>query len=231
MPVLDKQSLSKTEVILIPMTVFIEPGPDLSANTYFIQCNSLFDFATIAEGETLSTGEKEIAFLREWGDARIAESQNSQATTDISTLSDYRRSQIAWFPPHEPSFAWLIQRMSKIISYFNAQHWNFDVTAFSESCQYTLYDEKQRGHYNWHMDITNKWDASPRKLSAVIQLSNPDEYEGGEFRLKTSDEETVFTKEKGTLFLFPSYMLHKVTPVTRGVRRSFVCWISGPKFR
>jgi PKHD-type hydroxylase len=68
-----------------------------------------------------------------------------------------------------------------------------------------------------------------RKLSLVCQLSDPSEYEGGELQINTGE---IFTpeKQKGTVILFPSYLLHRVTPVTKGTRRSLVLWIEGPAF-
>ncbi len=213
------------------MTVFINPGPDLSASTYFIQCHSLFDFSNFAENDSVSVGDREIALIREVGDRLIQSHFNTQATTDQNIISDYRRSNVAWFDPHDADHHWLIKRLSDNIAYFNALNWNFDLTGFVESCQYTIYDAAQLGHYDWHLDAHSQWNSSPRKLSVVIQLSDPSEYDGGEFCIKTHRDETILPKEKGTLIMFPSYILHKVKPVTSGVRRSFVCWISGPKLR
>ena len=73
---------------------------------------------------------------------------------------------------------------------------------------------------------------APRKLSLSMLLSDPSEFEGGEFQVKTDDDnvkqlETV----KGRAWFFPSYTLHRVAPVTKGVRRSLVLWVGGPPFR
>jgi PKHD-type hydroxylase len=62
-----------------------------------------------------------------------------------------------------------------------------------------------------------------------VQLSEPDEYEGGE--LEFLNFEQPIPKDIGSLIVFPSYLVHRVNPVTRGLRRSMVSWISGPPFR
>lgn len=146
-------------------------------------------------------------------------------------LSDYRRSAITIIDLKDTTFHWLFTRLADYIAYANALHWQFDLLGFDEPSQYTRYDAQELGHYDWHMDMINCWNKPPRKLSAVIQLSAPDEYEGGEFCIKTNSADTVLSKEKGTLIIFPSYILHKVNPVTYGIRRSLVCWIGGPKLR
>jgi PKHD-type hydroxylase len=65
----------------------------------------------------------------------------------------------------------------------------------------------------------------------VLQLSDPDEYEGGNLEILSSREPTVIEKKKGLVSVFPSYILHRVTPVTSGVRKTLVVWTTGPKFR
>jgi PKHD-type hydroxylase len=80
------------------------------------------------------------------------------------------------------------------------------------------------------MDIGHG-SGSLRKISVVIQLSDPTEYEGGELQVMNGEEPyRVCNKEKGSLIMFPSFLLHRVTPVTKGCRRSLVLWISGPPF-
>ena len=71
-----------------------------------------------------------------------------------------------------------------------------------------------------------------RKLSMTVQLTDPTEYEGGDFHLDDSVEPLPsFSKDKGSVLIFPSYINHKVSPVTKGIRRSLVAWFSGPRWR
>ena len=121
--------------------------------------------------------------------------------------------------------------------------WNFEIS-WNEDCQYTVYNKSQ--FYGYHIDVytepyknnNNKnYDGKIRKLSMTLQLSDPPEYEGGEFYFKYFDNEGVKednikdAKEKGTLIVFPSSVLHQVTPVTKGTRKSLVCWSLGYPFK
>jgi PKHD-type hydroxylase len=72
-----------------------------------------------------------------------------------------------------------------------------------------------------------------RKLSLIIQLTDPSEYEGGDFQFDSDipQPDPAEIKQRGTVIVFPSFLRHRVTPVTSGVRRSLVSWVEGPKFR
>jgi PKHD-type hydroxylase len=91
--------------------------------------------------------------------------------------------------------------------------------------QFTAYDE-QGSHYDWHMDC-GEGNLSRRKLSMTIQLSDPEGYSGGNLELLYGRHPVTVERKRGTLVAFPSYTLHRVTPVTAGVRYSLVLWISG----
>jgi PKHD-type hydroxylase len=72
---------------------------------------------------------------------------------------------------------------------------------------------------------------SNRKLSCVVQLSDPSDYEGGELQMNSGAQIISVPREKGLVTFFSSFVLHRVTPVTKGVRKSLVAWISGPNLR
>ena len=84
--------------------------------------------------------------------------------------------------------------------------------------------------YGWHQDYGGKLSPS-RKLSLVLQLADPSQYEGGNLQVMTGGEPTNVRKQRGLITVFPAYTLHQVTPVTQGTRQSLVAWISGPPFR
>ena len=69
-----------------------------------------------------------------------------------------------------------------------------------------------------------------RKLSITVQLSDPSDYEGGDLQFLITREPVTAKREKGNAIVFPSFMIHQVKPVTKGVRYSLVCWCSGPAF-
>jgi PKHD-type hydroxylase len=156
-------------------------------------------------------------------------------TTTEHEISDerIRRSEVSWIENTQEIF-WLYDRLAYIVKKINGKFYNFDLTGFSEHFQYTVYNEQDSGHYDWHLDLTgnkDNVDTTPRKLSLVLQLSDPDEYEGGELQTFTSPNGAAVVKQKGLVVLFPSWTLHRVTPVTKGTRKTLVVWVTGPQFK
>ena len=137
-----------------------------------------------------------------------------------------RRSKVYWLPKTD-EFVEVYKTFHTIIGQCNDTFYRFQLSEIVEQIQYTVYTSEDEGHYDWHIDMgPNK---ANRKLSLVCQLSDPSEYEGGELQINTGNV-MVVEKEQGTVILFPSFLLHRVTPVTKGVRRSLVLWIEGPPF-
>lgn len=138
-----------------------------------------------------------------------------------------RKSDINWFyRGHETSY--IYEKISNAIKNLNEQFFKFDLIGFCEAMQFSEY-KSPGGHYSKHIDQTYKNQV--RKLSVVLQLSDPNNYEGGDLEIYISDNPQTMIKEQGSLILFPSYVLHKVNPVTKGTRYSLVSWISGPNFK
>ena len=98
--------------------------------------------------------------------------------------------------------------------------------------QFTEYQASNNGHYDWHQDV---WLESPRpyarKLSVVIQLSEPDDYSGGDFEFFGIENPGERFTPRGSLLVFPSFLQHRVNPVLSGTRRSLVTWVEGPNWR
>jgi len=112
----------------------------------------------------------------------------------------------------------------------NINAFGFDIMNCAEM-QFTEYHASEGGHYDWHHDIN--WDSdlpSDRKISVTVQLSDPSEYEGGDFQFDEC-ETPAGSRAKGTVLVFPSYLRHRVLPVTRGTRKSLVAWFHGPRWR
>jgi PKHD-type hydroxylase len=112
----------------------------------------------------------------------------------------------------------------------NINAFNVDVKNQVE-IQFTEYTAEQSDHYDWHHDV--HWSGETdfdRKISITLQLSDPKEYDGGDFEFDEINTNADF-KTKGTLLIFPSYLRHRVLPVTSGVRRSLVAWFWGPKWK
>ena len=146
---------------------------------------------------------------------------------DTSKISDYRKSKVKWCPQNE-SWDWVYEKLHDMISEANNQMWKFDLSSMNESIQYTEY-YGGGGHYDWHMDcgigIQNQ-----RKISVTVQLSAPDEYEGGDLEFNVGSH-MVAPRVQGAAVIFPSFMLHRVTPVVSGTRKSFVLWVGGEPYR
>lgn len=146
---------------------------------------------------------------------------------------DVRESHVSWlYPGKATSHIW--DKISKVASYVNAQHFGLDLNGFYEPAQLTTYFGSANGKYNWHIDyLTNATKHPPRKLSMVLMLSNPGEdFAGGELQIKANDDNPISLQQKrGRAWFFPSYLLHRVAPVTSGIRKSMVLWIGGPDFK
>jgi len=133
--------------------------------------------------------------------------------------------------------AWIFQRINQVVELANNTYYNFDLNGYS-FFQYTEYDASEKGRYDFHTDtIFGSGLATdmiePRKLSVTVCINEPGiEYEGGEFQINMGNEKKAATIEtkKGRMIIFPSFMIHRVAPITKGRRKSIVAWVTGPKF-
>lgn len=107
--------------------------------------------------------------------------------------------------------------------------WNFILTG-QEDTQIARYKSVDNGFYDWHMDAFPPKDGIQRKLTCVILLNDPSEFEGGVLQFKGMEERVVLPKI-GSIVVFPSFIEHRVTPVTKGVRYTAVVWGVGPSFK
>jgi len=139
-----------------------------------------------------------------------------------------RISRTAWIE-RRAQIEWLYDRIEQAVLELNSRFYKYDLYGLMESFQYTVYESSEGGHYDWHCD-TGK-TAEARKISLTLQLSEPSAYEGGDLILEAGAGPFRSHKGRGTLVAFPSYMMHRVTPVTKGTRKSLVVWVSGPQFR
>ena len=143
-----------------------------------------------------------------------------------------RSSQIKWVHATQ-EWSWLYDKLMAMITEANNSLWKFNLYGALDAIQYTEYHASENGHYGWHQDI-GPGVLSTRKISLTVQLSDPTEYEGGDLEyFKGGDPNTNAIKvdrHQGLVFIFPSFMLHRVTPITKGVRRSFVLWVGGEHY-
>jgi PKHD-type hydroxylase len=164
---------------------------------------------------------------------------------EVIDLKKKRNSNIVWL-----NDKWIYKEIHPYVHEANKlAGWNFDWD-FSESCQFTKYKLNQ--YYDWHCD---SWDVpynkpedpnshgKIRKLSMTCQLTDGSEYQGGELQfdcrnydphMRDEDKHLLTVKEilpKGSIVVFPSFVWHRVQPVTRGTRYSLVVWHLGYPFK
>ena len=179
------------------------------------------------------------------GDATI-NSPNRVADTVVD--KKIRDTRVAWMPTTH----WIAPFLMYYVDRANRENFFFDLNGIDAEClQYTVYGPGK--FYNWHRDdsLGNKLMALPhkytevrpdlvlnntqelcRKLSFSLLLSDPDNYEGGQFQLMGYDNKMYeVTQKKGTLVIFDSTTLHRVRPVKKGTRKSLVGWVVGPRWR
>jgi len=146
----------------------------------------------------------------------------SDGGTSFSTESRITKMKTI-YPNSE--FDWFFDKIEDLVKQV-APQFDIDVTGFYEGAQ--VYDYPEGGFLDWHMDI-GKGIMSDRKLSISIQLSDGDSYDGG--NLEFLDTKSQAPRVQGASVVFSSYRMHRVSPVTRGHRKSIVTWVHGRPFR
>lgn len=178
-------------------------------------------------------------FSQGFSDEELAKIKNDSAFipfitagigSDTAENLEVRSSSIKWIPKND-KWAWLYDKLMAMIVEANNTLWKFNLYSAIDDIQYTEYYADKGGHYTWHQDIGPDI-LSLRKVSITVQLSDTDEYEGGDLEYwKGGESIDKAPRGKGVVFIFPSYMMHRVTPVTKGVRRSFVLWVGGEHYK
>ena len=189
--------------------------------------------------------ENQLYFPRVFGPrqcARIVEAGLTAPgdTGYISTGSSnseeprYRKSGVAWLEP-AGEHQWIFDKLDQVVRRANRVY-RYDLSGFTEDAQFTRYDEPG-AFYDWHQDGL-EGELAGRKLSLVVQLSDPAAYAGSDlelFGLSCDPEVAEAWREdlraQGSVTVFPAFEFHRVTPLKKGHRYSLVCWIGGPPFR
>lgn len=152
-------------------------------------------------------------------------------------IENYRKSKIKFYNRDDET-NWIFKRLNMVFEEINDAYYNFDLNGY-DHFQYTEYESNYSGHYDYHSDIIYG-EYSPnkiietRKLSFIMALNTPGvDYEGGNLEINTASESNAISVEMklGRIIAFPSWMLHRITPITKGKRKSLVTWVTGPKFK
>lgn len=189
-----------------------------------VDIQNYYYFKTGFSNEELDKIYKDVAFL--------PFQEGKTGADNDGNDKKLRISKIKWIHPSQ-QWEWLYDKLMNMIIEANENLWHFNITSLLDAIQYTEYHANENGHYGWHQDLGCGM-LSTRKISVTVQLSDPSEYDGGdlEYFIGGDPENPIkVERNKGLVFIFPSFMMHRVTPVTRGVRRSFVLWIGGEHFK
>jgi PKHD-type hydroxylase len=152
---------------------------------------------------------------------------------ELSNRADYqgiRETEVAWYPRNADTEAFY-RRMEEVVLALNAQFFRFDLSGLV-NFQYAVYCGA--GHFDWHKDYgrdPRDPGQEPRKLTLSLQLSESAEYEGCDLEVRAGNTIDRAPRDRGTIIAFPANVLHRVTPITAGVRKALVIWAVGPEFR
>lgn len=154
--------------------------------------------------------------------ARVGSNRNG------STISKKIRAAQIYSIDNSDANRWIFERIGSLIRDVNHNHFDYEISGITHSLQLIHYEASESGHYDWHVDA-GPGEVASRKISLSIQLSDPSTYEGCDLIVNDHGKEVLASREQGSAHLFPSYMLHKVTPVVRGNRYALVIWVHGSR--
>jgi len=172
------------------------------------------------------------------------DSDKKRATTIGHAPEGFRKSDIAWLSSFDGD-----KHFHETVKRINENVFGFQLHEHEDqpSAQFTEYRGQDREQYEWHHDgplglrdysgfASMPRKSNWRKLSVILMLSDPESYDGGEFSVLDPSEPIdecvkTFKLDKGSMAIFPSFLSHKVHPVTRGIRRSLVMWYEGYRWQ
>lgn len=144
--------------------------------------------------------------------------------------TEIRKSKINFTEPDEEN-RWIFNKLNYLTEMVNNKFYKFNLIGYN-NFQFTTYKASESGHYDWHIDSSmgqpnDNGNGLHRKLSMSLLLN--DDFEGGDFEINLSKPQKVDLR-RGRAIFFPSFVLHRVTPVTKGTRKSLVIWVEGPRW-
>lgn len=128
----------------------------------------------------------------------------------------------------------LVERIAQVAAWANDQLFGFRLDGLAGNDPPAILRYEVGDHFAWHPDVgAEGTPAAARKLSFTVQLSDPSSYAGGDLELAVhhlTGTNVAGLRTQGTLLLFPSFLVHRIAPVTAGVRHAIVGWLHGPAF-
>lgn len=157
----------------------------------------------------------------------MADTLEYRPATTQDADTQHRAGEVAWVDRYQRTdYTLFAERLDSIIYDVNDAHFHFDLNSLAE-LQFARYGVGD--HFGWHMDM--RGEQPPRKFALVIGLSEAGEYEGGRLEVQNGNHTPSFRLKAGMMIALPAWTLHRVTPITAGVRRTLVAWATGPQFR
>lgn len=167
---------------------------------------------------------EECMWIRKWAEGKTPQFASVGAGNDSEVRRSTRDVYLVGMPRNELTDG-IYRKILYQVDYANNNGFHFDLNGIMHDLQVLRYTDVTEQHYDWHIDISGG-NATGRKISYIIQLSDEHEYEGGELEVFDGNNH-IAPKKQGTVVMFPSYMSHRVSPVTKGTRWSLVIWIQG----
>ena len=156
---------------------------------------------------------------------------------------NYSNNRDIAYVPGDPNSWWLYNELEKLTIQANNKMFQFDIQYVTDPLHYVIYPEpnkpgktgetrEQGGYLDWHMDI-GQGEVNRRKLALTVQLSDPKDYEGGVFQcwFGGGGRFIDLPRQKGDVLVMPSFIMHNVSPITKGERRALVFWTGGEPFK
>jgi PKHD-type hydroxylase len=181
-------------------------------------------------------GARQCQRIIELGERLVQEAAQLEDGSPVGHDAAVRDADVAWIAPEEQT-AWIFDKLAAVARRVNRRY-GFELTGFEEDLQFTSY-ARPGTFYTWHQDGLDG-PVAHRKLSLVVQLSDPEHYEGAALEffgvsadLEGGDLATAHAEcaQRGSVIAFPSFEYHRVLPLRTGARRSLVSWVSGPRLR
>lgn len=167
---------------------------------------------------------EECAWIRSWAENKTPQFA-AVGTNDRAEVMRSTRDVYLYNMPRNEQTDGIFRKILYQVAHANKHSFDFELNGIMHDLQILKYTHETEQHYDWHIDISGG-NAYGRKISFIIQLSDGSEYEGG--NLEIFDGNThIAPKKQGSVIMFPSYMCHRVSPVTAGTRWSLVIWIQG----
>lgn len=184
--------------------------------------------------------------------SKFYNAQSAQVTSWKESKKYTAETDENWRKCERKSFSkkWIYDAINPIVDNVNRSHWNFNLD-FGENVEYLKYGKE--GHFDWHEDqYLYPWNESTtkniklynkiRKISISIQLTDGKKYEGGNLQIehpteKKGNKSLIFTLDQpehrsiGSMIIFPSFLRHKITKITKGTREALVVWYIGDRYK